>query len=157
MRISTNIGGILAVSLAVTVMACSSKDNNYSPIPVYPAGSNAMPADGSLPPAAATPLPPLSPEEIGPTINYIVKEKDSLWKIAKNHKTTIARLKRVNGLDKDLILVGQVLKIPDQIAGTTTTPAVQPKPAPAGGFRKPSTTATPPNTPQSGGGLKLKD
>jgi len=108
-------------------------------------------ANGSPIPAAA-PLVPLSPEEIGPTINYTVKQGDSLWLIAKNHKTTISRLKRVNMLENDKILAGQTLKIPDQ-AGAV--PAAQPNAAPAvGGFRKPSAVAVPPATPKAGSGLK---
>ena len=152
MRIPTEIGGILAVSLTVVTMACSSKDNNYNPIKVYPAGANVMPVDGSPLPATAQSLPPLTPEQIGPTINYTVKQGDSLWLIAKNFKTTISRLKSANQLDSDMILAGQNLKIPDQ-AGAT--PAVQPKAAP--GLRQPPTTVTPPSAPKAGGGLKIQN
>ncbi|MBS0624736.1 MAG: LysM peptidoglycan-binding domain-containing protein [Verrucomicrobia bacterium] len=43
---------------------------------------------------------------------YKVCAGDSLEKIAKTHKTSVARIKELNGLDNDLIVVGQELKIP---------------------------------------------
>ncbi len=48
----------------------------------------------------------------GNAICYKVKSGDSLEKIAKNYKTTVEMLKKVNNLDHDLIVVGQELKIP---------------------------------------------
>ena len=43
---------------------------------------------------------------------YRVKPGDSLQKIAKLHKTTIEKIKQLNTLDQDLIVVGQELQIP---------------------------------------------
>lgn len=43
---------------------------------------------------------------------YRVKPGDSLEKIAKAHKTAVEKIKKLNGLDQDLIVVGQELKIP---------------------------------------------
>jgi len=144
------------VSLAVATIACSNRNKNYNPITVYPAGADVMPADGSPPPVA--PLPPLTPEQIGPTIDYTVKTGDSLWLIAKNYKTTISKLKRVNQLDTDMILAGQVLKIPVQPGAAAPATATPPKSVPAPGFRRPSTTATPPASPSSGPGrTKVQD
>ncbi len=168
MRISTKSGSIIVVSLALVSMACSSRDKNYDTGTTYPAGSNVMPAEGAAPMAAsgvpvapAEPLAPLTPEEIGPTVNYTVKKGDSLWLIAKNHKTSISRLKRVNVLATDNIQIGQLLKIPDQAgaAAPAAAPAATPaKATPAGGFRRPSTTATPPAPKtNTGNGLKIQD
>ncbi len=36
---------------------------------------------------------------------------DSLWKIARQHKTTVGLLKRINGLPSDAIRIGQRLKV----------------------------------------------
>ena len=43
---------------------------------------------------------------------YRVKPGDSLEKIARAHKTAVDKIKKLNGLDQDLIVVGQELKIP---------------------------------------------
>lgn len=43
---------------------------------------------------------------------YRVKPGDSLEKIARNHKTAVEKIKKINGLEQDLIVVGQELKIP---------------------------------------------
>lgn len=45
-------------------------------------------------------------------IIYKVKAKDSLEKIAKANNVTIEAIKLLNGLENDLIVVGQKLKIP---------------------------------------------
>lgn len=42
---------------------------------------------------------------------YKVRKGDTLYKIAKTHKTTTQALKKVNGLKSDALEVGQVLKI----------------------------------------------
>jgi len=43
---------------------------------------------------------------------YRVKPGDSLEKIARAHKTAVDKIKKLNGLDQDLIVVGQELKLP---------------------------------------------
>ena len=43
---------------------------------------------------------------------YKIKAGDSLEKIARSHKTTVDKIKKLNDLDQDLIVVGQELKIP---------------------------------------------
>lgn len=45
-------------------------------------------------------------------INYTVVSGDSLSEIAKRFNTSVNEIKRMNNLKSDLILVGQVLKIP---------------------------------------------
>jgi LysM repeat protein len=44
---------------------------------------------------------------------YKVRPGDSLDKIAKSHQTSVEKIKKLNGLEQDLIVVGQELKIPE--------------------------------------------
>lgn len=44
-------------------------------------------------------------------IIYVVKNGDSLWKIARAHKTTIEQIKTLNGLTSNTLRIGQKLKI----------------------------------------------
>lgn len=43
---------------------------------------------------------------------YKVKSGDTLSQIAERHKTSVAKIKKLNGLKSDMIRVGQILKIP---------------------------------------------
>ncbi len=45
-------------------------------------------------------------------ITYVVQAGDTLWRIARRYGTTVEAIKRANGLTSDMILVGQVLRIP---------------------------------------------
>lgn len=45
---------------------------------------------------------------------YKVRQGDSLEKIAKFHKTTVEKIKKLNSIEQDLIVVGQELKIPSE-------------------------------------------
>jgi chromosome segregation ATPase len=45
---------------------------------------------------------------------YKVRPGDSLQKIAKAHKTAVEKIKKINGLEQDLIVVDQELKIPSE-------------------------------------------
>jgi peptidoglycan DL-endopeptidase LytE len=47
-----------------------------------------------------------------PAQQYVVHTKDTLWNISRLHHTTVDELKRINGLTSDLIVDGQVLKLP---------------------------------------------
>lgn len=44
--------------------------------------------------------------------NYRVRGGDSLWEIAKRHGTSVARLKRANGMSSSRLKPGQMLEIP---------------------------------------------
>lgn len=58
---------------------------------------------------------------------YTVQRGDSLWLLAQRFGTTVDAIKSLNGLDSDLIFIGQTLRIPDE-GGTDPQlpPAVTP-------------------------------
>jgi LysM repeat protein len=49
---------------------------------------------------------------VAPQRRYKVKSGDSLLRIAHKYHTTVAKIKKANGLRSDMIRIGQVLKIP---------------------------------------------
>ncbi|EAK8406082.1 1,4-beta-N-acetylmuramoylhydrolase [Listeria monocytogenes] len=67
---------------------------------------------------------------------YTVVKGDSLWRIANNHKVTIANLKAWNNLKSDFIYPGQKLKVS---AGSTTTNTNTSKPSTGTSTSNPST------------------
>ncbi|EAG1525554.1 1,4-beta-N-acetylmuramoylhydrolase [Listeria monocytogenes] len=67
---------------------------------------------------------------------YTVVKGDSLWKIANNHKVTVANLKAWNNLKSDFIYPGQKLKVS---AGSTISDTNTSKPSTGTSTSKPST------------------
>jgi lysophospholipase L1-like esterase len=55
---------------------------------------------------------PVAPKAATKPKVYKVKSGDTLSQIAERHKTTVAKIKKLNGLRSDMIRVGQILKIP---------------------------------------------
>ena len=47
----------------------------------------------------------------GDSVQYVVQPGDTLTAIAKKYKTTIELIKKINGLESDLIKIGQKLKV----------------------------------------------
>ena len=69
--------------------------------------SAGAPAGGEL----AAPTAPSTHKETA-SGTYVVKKGDTLGKVAKAQGTTVAALKKLNGLSSDVIHVGQKLRIP---------------------------------------------
>ena len=61
---------------------------------------------------AATPQPRPTPRPQPQQRRYTVKRGDTLSAIARRHNTTVAGLRRANGISGDLIHPGQTLRIP---------------------------------------------
>ncbi|NTX47472.1 LysM peptidoglycan-binding domain-containing protein [Burkholderia cepacia] len=93
---------------------------------------------------------------------YTVKSGDSLWKIAHQHGTSVAELRRVNpGLDGNLIKPGQQIKLPSNGAAsgaarssaaassTPVSPAAAPSPAATSSAPVPSGAASSPTAASS--------
>jgi LysM repeat protein len=54
-----------------------------------------------------------APETSGPRVaTYRVRRGDSLWTIARSHRTTVRDIQRANGLRGTAIRPSQVLKVP---------------------------------------------
>lgn len=55
---------------------------------------------------------PVAPKAVTKPKVYKVKSGDTLSQIAERHRTTVTKIKKLNGLRSDMIRVGQILKIP---------------------------------------------
>lgn len=84
----------------------SPKPKKVNPIPVH----TFTPRKSSQP-VTVSPVAPKKPSK--PEKFYIVKSGDSLTKIARDNRTTIATLKKLNNIkNANLIKVGQLIKLP---------------------------------------------
>ena len=107
----------------------------------------------NIPAAAPKAASTTGGSKAGPAVaesgTYTVKSGDNLGKIAKNHGTTVAKLREANGLKTDQIKVGQKLKLPN---GSSSKKAAEPA-APAATPSLPRTEPvplTPPALPPLG-------
>jgi phosphate transport system substrate-binding protein len=102
----------LAAVVAPTTRPTPRPTASPSPSPSTSAGPSLAPspsptAEPSGNVQAATATPPA-----GFSQTYVVKKGDNLYGIASHFGTTVAELKRINGLKDNNIRVGQKLKIP---------------------------------------------
>lgn len=87
-----------------------------SPAPTPPTATPAVtpaltPAATATPGSAATPVP--VPAPVPPvTRQHVVARGDTLWAISRTYGTTVEELMALNGLEDDIINIGQVLQIP---------------------------------------------
>ena len=88
----------------------------------------------------------------GATKEYVVKSGDSLGKIAYSNGITIKCLKEINGLKKNMIRIGQKLKVPAEkpvaakpapVAAKAAPAPVKAEPAPAAAVSQPAPAAEP--------------
>jgi LysM repeat protein/lipoprotein-anchoring transpeptidase ErfK/SrfK len=82
--------------------------------------------DRSVPVVRTTPSEPTPPaafQQQGPT--HTVRRGDSLYRIARTHKLTVAQLQEFNGLESHLINIGDVIRIPTaaDLPGLKSTPS----------------------------------
>jgi len=75
-------------------------------------------------PAPATNTPPASSSAF-----YVVQRGDTLWRLGLRFGVTVYALKVANGLQSNLIYVGQVLVIPSTSVSVTPQPVQTPTPA----------------------------
>ena len=94
------------------------------------APAKVMPAAAPAPVAASTVAPvktkPAFKAYEGPTKEYVVRNGDSLGKIAWENGITIRALKALNGLQKDNVRVGQKLQVPaEKVVAAAKAPAAK--------------------------------
>lgn len=110
---------ILALAAAAFLLAaCSSEEKKPASSGPAQAGYS-IPSNDPLPiydspsqPAPASSAPATTPAAIGSTVEYTVVSGDSLWKIARRHKTTVEKIMLANDLRSDVIKPGQKLLVP---------------------------------------------
>ncbi len=85
------------------------------------------------PPATATAAGAAAPAQEKPIVDHMVVQGDSLWVLARRYGTTVHEIQAANGMEGDLIRVGQRLKIPTDAAppGAGTASAARTPGAPA--------------------------
>ncbi len=72
----------------------------------------------------------LPPESFVPPDEYVVRKGDTLGRIAQKYDTSVAELKRENGLKSDRLRIGQVLQVPfDETQVVEAAPAPTRDPA----------------------------
>ncbi|GEM_PF-3993620 len=88
----------IARRYGVSPQAIIRANNIQSPDLVFPGQVLVIPSDGGAPPAGR--------------VEHVVKAGETLFSIARQYGTTVQEIKRLNGLETDVIYVGQVLVIP---------------------------------------------
>lgn len=84
----------------------------YQPLPGVPSGQSSYPSI----PNNTTPTPGYT--GTAPTYNpgtvstHVVAKGDSLWSLSQKYGTSVDSIRQANGLNSDLIVVGQTLQIP---------------------------------------------
>ncbi len=133
--------GMLSLGVSLFGTGCGLfKSDDYVPL-ASPAAAPAGETPEVTPmPTQPAPGPVPLPGQLDPTdqiVEYTVKDGDTLWEIARDHKTTVSKIKAASQLETDLIIPGQKLQVPTKQPGAAT-PATPPAAAP------PAVPATPP-------------
>lgn len=108
------------IGLTTLLIGCSSSEDkkttasgNDLPVPAN-APAATQPVE-TLPtasaPAAVTQTTTTTTTNVA-TVDYTVVTGDSLWKIARDHRTSVAKIKALNGMSNDKLMPGQVIKVP---------------------------------------------
>ena len=98
------------------------------PLAVVPVPGVAVRGNQPAPP----PNPGLRPITGMKTAEYAIRKGDTLWSIARAHRTTVLTLQRLNGINGSFIRYGDTLRVPAEGAALLAKekPAAAPEPAP---------------------------
>ena len=102
--------GVAPGLLLVCAMALSACGGGKLP----PQGAGSYPA-----PAAGGGLQAVAPAAVPsdkPIVDYKIQEGDSLWTIARAHKTSVKEIKAANQLTSDFIVAGKTIRVPSGLA-----------------------------------------
>lgn len=99
-----------------------------------PQGAASRPAPAPTTMATQPVEPPAPVPSDKPIVEHTIQQGDSLWKIARDYKTTVREIKAANQMTSDFIVAGQTLKVPSGLPegvapGTAEAPSSD---APAG-------------------------
>ena len=78
---------------------------------------------------------------------HVVRAGETLFRISRTYGLTVDRLRELNGLEGDVIEVGQRLRVSDGTAAPPRRPAPEPAPQPAPQPEPPPRSPTPPRSP----------
>ncbi len=136
-----------AVQATIEAMPTATPYPTYTPVPPAPTYT---PSAGVYTPRPTDTAVPLTPESQAGSVfrTHIVVAGDTLSGLAREYGTTVEAIMEANDLsDPGLIVIGQVLSIPVEEAGPTSTPATPTLTTPTTTPMPP--TATPTETPVS--------
>jgi LysM repeat protein len=136
-----------AVRATIEAMPTATPYPTYTPVPL---AATHTPSTGVYTPRPTRTVVAGSPElQDSSTFNtHVVVAGDTLSALAKKYGTTVEAIMEANGLtNPGLIIIGQVLSIPVEEAGPTSTPTTPTSPTPTETPVPP--TITPTETPAS--------
>ena len=136
-----------AVQATIEAMPTATPYPTYTPVPPAPTYT---PSAGVYTPHPTDTAVPITPESQAGSVfrTHIVVAGDTVSGLAREYGTTVEAIMEANDLsDPGLIVIGQVLSIPVEEAGPTSTPATPTLTTPTTTPMPP--TATPTETPVS--------
>jgi LysM repeat protein len=119
------IGGIFIFE------GCKGAKSDTPPMAAHESDATTTASESATPAIAPvsvpTPMPVAPAPEPPAATTYIVKKGDSLWKIAKENRITVAELAKANNMDRNSMLrIGQTLQIPASAPAPTAAASVIP-------------------------------
>lgn len=118
----------IALNNRTTVAVLSQLNGIANPRLIYVGQELRIPTSAPTPTTpTATPSPTPTPDQPTTTGEYVVRRGDTLYRIAVNNNTTVARLVSLNNItNPNVIFIGQRILLPDTTTSTTVTTTATP-------------------------------